>query len=593
MKNFKKFKNIFILAILAILAVSFFVYTDRKTEVDSPKAYFFQNKGNSKIRPVMADYKNTAVVLYSNKGNIVFEKSGAKKLIVGADQKTSKLWLAVENNNIYAIWWTKDQKNGKRLWLSASNNGGESFLEPKVINDRSDVLPSISIATKGDKVAIMYLDERLPGHQMYVNASNDGGKTWLKNDVRLDKTSGKGGAIDPNLLFVGGNIVAFWMQQEAENGKPTISEVSRASIDGGVTWGEEHAIFKSSNEFAIKISVDQLDDEVFISVFREKIGLKLYRTKDVLAKKWQESDVAPETENLSTMAWIRAKGDNTKFLISYIVEDKKTRKNKISVQGLVLATNQWDEKPYELSKSKHPYNTKAVYQDFQVSDSGVFIATWQDYRYLLPTIMLNYSNDGGVSWLPDPLFLSQPGAMQVRKPTLKIIKNKVEVFYEMVNLFDPSMSRSELVVSSGVIDKGNKLLMSKLYKETISENDATLKKSLAKREQELWAARLDNDWEKAWEYMDPLFKKITNKKRWLFSRGQVVYLKAKAEEVKVAKNLGQTSGKITITIPSQVIDGEIIEDSAAKETNYTMKWGWFYDNWYYIPGGLFKRHLTY
>lgn len=145
--------------------------------------------------------------------------------------------LAASGAYVYAIW--RDTRSGKSdIYLNYSANNGLSWLGKDIRIDVGDK-PGAShayvaeIAAVGARVYVAWHDMRNGKADIYVNVSSNYGKTWLASPLRLDGDAV--GAADSRYVRVSAvNNKAYVVWQDDRNGKYDI--YINFTTNGGTTW---------------------------------------------------------------------------------------------------------------------------------------------------------------------------------------------------------------------------------------------------------------------------------------------------------------------------------------------------------------------
>ncbi|MDF1699946.1 MAG: hypothetical protein P1V36_02135 [Planctomycetota bacterium] len=145
---------------------------------------------------------------------------------------------------IYAVW--SDYRNttggGPDVYFNRSLDGGTTWLasDVRVNQDAagSAYHGNARLCCAGMTVYVVWEDGRTPpppntgvSRDIYFNRSDDGGLTWLAQDVRLD--SGVAGAVNsvwPDICCQGTDLHVVWREDD------TNGVHYRGSLDGGTTW---------------------------------------------------------------------------------------------------------------------------------------------------------------------------------------------------------------------------------------------------------------------------------------------------------------------------------------------------------------------
>lgn len=153
--------------------------------------------------------------------------------------------LAMAGDRAYVVW--HDERNGveRDVFMSVSDDGGESWLdEPqRVDSDAAGGGDSINpvVAAVGDRVHVVWQDARVGGYDVYHRFSRDGGGEWGGEEVRMDTdASGESQSYDPVIAVQGETVVVGWQDRRADAENVGFDDLYyNFSQDGGQTWSTE------------------------------------------------------------------------------------------------------------------------------------------------------------------------------------------------------------------------------------------------------------------------------------------------------------------------------------------------------------------
>ncbi|MGH8559913.1 MAG: sialidase family protein [Methylococcales bacterium] len=567
-------------------------------------------------RPAVVQAGGELIALYSDAKQRVALRRGEETRTLdddAAEKGGGNFLLHDDGKILYAVWWRKG-RDGKRLYLRASNDRGLSFGALKVLNSGGGVLPGVSIAT-GDsgRVAVAYMDERSPGYQVYLNHSTDGGGTWLAQDIRLDDTSfaekeaqraaaaplkappakPQPFAVDPRLVFSGKRLIAVWQQQDAEGEHRLLRWLARVSEDGGQTWGAPMDIYREADNSPFELIAFAHRDRVYVFGFAIKQGLMAFRS-DEAGGNWQALGAVPGTAGDEDLAisGIRAAASGDNVLVSY-ASQKQSRKTWDYVARLAASSGKWQGEPWRLDRKEHEL-TKSGIPEMTALPDGTILAVWEDYRNLLPALYLDYTTDGGASWGKAPRPLTEPGLYYARWPRIVQANDRILVVFDRTDA-DKGAGAQQTFYQTLPYDErsGLKVPIAPDSYERLSLKEK--KARLKKRMEEFWALRAKGKFEETWEYYDPAYRgSFPNKLYWLARQADITYDDfSLPEDVAITGVLAKAPFKVTVSMPQQMLGDMISEVPPPKVIEDKMQWGWFHDNWYCIPETMLKEHLYY
>lgn len=561
---------------------------------------------NQISRPAILRLHNGFAVLQSTKKDIIFHYLNNKVNLDDAGG-TNKLWLFTDTKkkDIYAIWWKKT-RTGKHLYFRKSSDEGKTFSKTSILNTAGGVLPQISFSSDGNgNLLVAYYDERNPPYRIYINRSSDNGKTWNAVDVRMDNDNNNltkkikdkeipvAYAINPIVRTLkSGKMILIWEQKKLIDGQYRLQLVSRVSQNKGETWGEEQVIFTPASNFTIEYSVATNGTSIVIVAALPKLGLLGFYAEDNFASEgfsWKALGSVAGTVDVNEISWLKPAISSNQYKVAYIIEKDVGKKHHVEVASLDLKKGKWGS-VFQLDRSKHqPVETKATYLDLKALPNGEFVAAWEDYQSIIPTLMIDYTENNGTTWQKEPIKITRSGLSQIKYPNIYIgDKNATVVFEWYVSRGDrlPALSYIELPIDKSGLDvvpapQGKKL------------TEPERKKLLKKRVSKFMDLRVKKDWEKTWEFMDPVYRQVTKKDSWMRNMGYISYEKYRIVKLETDGNFATATVDMTISLRQQFREGRIMEPTPSKSASTETKWLWFYDNWYFYPESEFIRHLNF
>ena len=569
--------------------------------------------GNAMISAI-ALVKDNLAVMYTNNNKLRF-RSGSRKFLLdeAGGYTANNLWLVSKGKFVYAFWWQKyvyDNKHkkirGKSLFVRGSNDYGKTFYPKVLVNTDEGVLPDLEIVADDlGHVSVIYNDERLPAYEVYINSSSDGGKTWLDKDIRLDKVFGQevksvaANAGTPHLAYVDNKLIAVWQQFDKNNGKPITRLLSKESSDNGVSWGEEKVVYKQSGDVASTLDILNAGKELYLFWFdRKKKGLVLFsRNTD---GKWKENtEIAPGTKDAFAISWLKGVSDNNNLYIAF-THEKKPYKSYVSFIKFNRKSFKWFPNVVRLDQHKPSvkYVAKSWNSDIAMLPNGQVLVAWEDYEDIVPGIHINYLDTKNNTWQKTKKRLVKPGIVDARSPKIIVSDNNqiFIVFYYAEMKETGHAPVTELGYLSYRYDKSGLLIKSidgKVPEVSVSKN------IIKKKVKELWEARLANDREAEWKLLDPVYRIKFNKNKWLKSDSGIKFSSFTVDRVTVQGVYAKVEGKVTYKIPEKLMRSKVLDPEDNKNVDpklpvdsvYSLKYGWFYDDWYFVPELMFMKHI--
>lgn len=626
MENMKKW----VLLSISILLLSFFgvsrsegnnlKHIERGEKSQYPQPIFEGlGYGHARIKSV-AVVANELAVLYVNNNKLRFRTSERKIILDEGGGYTSKnIWLVSKGQYVYAFWWVKftfsnekGEKNkivqGKSLFVRSSNNYGKDFSPKVKINSDAGILPDIAFeADKLGHISVIYIDERSPHFQIYVNSSKDGGKNWLSSDMRLDKALGQevkqvaSYALTPRIVKLNNSIIAIWQQYDENNGKPVTRIIARESLDYGFTWEDEEVVFSDNGNVSSTLDVAIANDEIYAFwLDKRKKGLVLFSRKSG-EKQWQSNGkIAPGTENALAVSWLKAVADSDYLYISFTYEKRPVKDYVLQIQydrkkrEWLLGTHRLDRHSADLK-----YIAKSVYSDMVMLPNKSILAVWEDYQDIIPGINLDIFNTKKQSWLSTKIRLTTPGKVNARLPQILLGDDKVWVVFYETPVTEGKPQPSGLVSLSYLIDPVSSL---EVGGEELNTPDPKISKQQVKdKVSKIWKARIKKNKVEEWPLYDPVYRSKFNRKKWIKADSGLSYDSFKVDSIEINGLFARVKGTTYYKLPPEMLKKDSLDPEDSKGTkvdinksvlsSYSMKFGWFHDDWYFIPEMMFMNHI--
>ncbi len=279
--------------------------------------------------------------------------------------------IAVADGYTYVVWEDSRDPIG-HIYFSRSEDGGRTWLADDVRLDVSSTQhfnpPSYPrIAAEGSTVVVVWEGHR-GGLQedIYANVSQDHGQSWLPAAIRLDTGDSPGSAISnlPRVVMRNGTVLVTWL--ENRNAPTTFGRrlVANRSLDGGATWLASPAVVEGPNGAGFA----------------------------------DEPDIVLTDAGHALAVWQDARGPNSTIQNVYF--------SRSSDGGAT-----WS--PDVLIGGVAPAGSEIARQPRLATPNGMDITVvWTDFRNAATSgrdIYRNRSTDGGVTWLGQTALSTAPG----------------------------------------------------------------------------------------------------------------------------------------------------------------------------------------
>ncbi len=141
-----------------------------------------------------------------------------------------------DGGRVYAVW-QDDSGEASTVAFNLSDDGGATWLPSDVpLNSGAANATAPDIACAGDNVYVVWEDARdgdLQYRNIYVDVSNDAGRSWLSEELLLDgDVEGEAMSLGPRVVAVDDAAYVAWF--DARDGAYDI--YLQATTDAGVGW---------------------------------------------------------------------------------------------------------------------------------------------------------------------------------------------------------------------------------------------------------------------------------------------------------------------------------------------------------------------
>lgn len=606
-------KNIIKLCLLALFQAVLYGCDTADVATEKSKKIDLLVKSSVSVVSV-AEVGNNLALLSKQGGSTYFENktNKIKSLVTEESVRQNGVWLHRNKHKIYALWWLKT-KEGKKLKIKVSADGGKTFNNESYIAKKG-VLPSLSIADDGnDKIAVAYLSEREPGYQIYFNRSIDAGKTWFKDDLRINalydskgvvaandpllEKSGRSHTSPPFLTYIDNKLIVVYQERSVLNEKVYLRIVSKVSLDDGLTWSKENEIYARESTKPQEMHVAKLNNELFVSVDIPKVGMLPFMSS-AKGSKWNASAPLSVSKQVTSRSYMRSARVADAVFLSF-VESSKTGKDKVKIyikQGdvwsdisaTVIVRNKLDANTPDDVKTKE---TLPVVQSF---NNNLVVVAWEDYRNLIPSVYINYSTDAGKTWQKEAITLGVKGRDITKFPEFIVADKSLWLTLTYINTDNNKEPQGLYVAKVAEISSDAKLKVNLEKSIKKSELSALEKeKLLKKRSKEFWGHRVKEEYAKTYKYFDPLYRTTFSKANFVASQGKIRFLASTTGDVSMYGNIAFVKTKIKFTISIFAKAGILNEAVPPQDREIDSRWGWFNGNWYLMPETLFDQRYKF
>lgn len=328
-------------------------------------------------------------------------------------------WLGFPDGKPSVIWRPKFSDSGNKfLYFNIADEKTLKFDKEVVINNAKDVLPPVDVDVKDKMIFVSWADERKGSSNIYMNFSSDGGKTFRQEDMNLTPEY----ASSLHDLITGQkNFYFFFHGKKKEDMNAGI--YVRMS-DDGIQWSEIQpiVILEDWAPFTLE-AVMTSDGPVILWAGTRGIWYAYADTNG----KWHTHLIEKTKDmNVNRLEIKQSKDGHIYIISSYIEKEEQIRKPSVYFLSSTDNGRTWFD-PVKINHNKYD-NTSAKFPDMYVRDDGTIVVVWQDHRLIRGNIYLNYSKDGGKTWLPEDINTDDnPGKYNDFYPFITGYKDKVYV----------------------------------------------------------------------------------------------------------------------------------------------------------------------
>ena len=292
------------------------------------------------------------------------------------------------------------------------------------------------IAASGSSVYVVWQDNRHGNNDIFFNRSTDGGSTWLAADVRLDTDpAGSSHSFALNIAATESAVYVTWM--DYRNGQSDI--YFNASADGGVTWLSADVRLDTDRAGAAGSLVPRIASErssVYVTWIDERNGASdiYFNHSTDGGASWLASDVRLDTDPAGAAVSRGpeiAVSRGTVYVTWYDERNGGAGREDIYLNYSADGGVTWLSSDVRLDTDLAGA-ASSLFPQIAVSAFSVYV-TWYDERNGSGggggDIYFNYSADAGVTWLGSDIRLDTDiaGAAGSRTPKIAATGSSVYV----------------------------------------------------------------------------------------------------------------------------------------------------------------------
>lgn len=520
-----------------------------------------------------ARHGNAVEMLYFNPDNrlVLRHPDGAEQVLSedkDGDVRLAYATLHSDGKALYALWRPKLAKSvegvgepgDKLIRVRTSLDGGKSFGRVHRLNQKGGAFAPLVASNGLGDVYVAYTDERNAGIDLYLNLSHARGEDWKKEDLKLNDDAQGFAAVNPSLVADGNRVYASWMSRGADE---QFKLVVRSSEDKGEHWLAPVVAHSSPTQPGTPVMVKITSG--LLLCWSDVDAVRCKRSSDQ-NKEWSEAVAVKDTDGTEgVFLYADPKGKAHLLIAKKPVGDEKKRINLFHVltsDGALFSS------PQRLSGGTL-YGASTILPQLSFGDDDSVMAAWVDMRYVRPTIGANYSADGGVTWLAQPLVMAGKSGMFNYFPSVSYAGGgKYQVAWEE----SPNRSIPTTVIGTrGYQPGGNGVQMP-------PPDVARLKERI----DAFWTVREADKWDLAYDFLDPFFREANSRQNYVKTQGLVKYYAHRlAGEPQITEQTAAAPVAFTSEVPEVMLKGKKIS-VPKNEVEISQEWVWLDGEWYHV-----------
>lgn len=312
--------------------------------------------------------------------------------------------IACEGDNVYIAW--EDTRDGElayhNVYMDVSDNGGRDFLSDDIRLDADPDGTAMSlgpqVVASEDFVYVAWFDQRNGAYDIYLQASEDRGERWFDEPRRVDSDEiGAAYSANPRLAADGERVVVAW-----EDRRDGISDIYAARSDnGGGSFDDDQRLDGGDgNSYLPKISM--YEDEVAVVWHDERDGEPdIYMSySDNTGGDWSRDPVRVDTDGEGVASSLNPVVAMTENGMAVAWQDARLGGNDILVRITEDGGEEWTDEvrmDTDAGGESQSLDPVLLWEDDRI------VVGWKDYRYDgrgegSNDLLYNFSEDNGGTW---------------------------------------------------------------------------------------------------------------------------------------------------------------------------------------------------
>lgn len=542
-----------------------------------------QNEYQTGAFPVLKESPDGSIYLgyYANDRGLyiknITDKGRETKLQTETEQGTF-IDISFLKEGMAVVWRPKLGDGSKYVYVNRSVDSGKTFLPPSIINSEKDALMPMAVASDGKEVLYaIWTDERVKGEKshgtnsLYMNYSTDSAKTFQKKDINI--TPDFEAVAHPAIKITGQRIDIFFIGR-----KPPMpsSFYHKYSTDRGATWSENIKLKELGDWMPGILKPVVFEDGTMSLLWAGVVGIEGIYSVD--GKEWKDlSFTYTKDKDVNRMELV-TRGKNVFMAVSW-----RNRGDLWSNRATVYFLRSkdggatWSE-PMRLNRNEFDSTTSWFPAIDASLDGKKVVVAWQDHRNIRGNIYINYSEDGGDSWLKEDIHIEKSMSNNSWFPQVYVINGKFYILW-IRYAGDVIGGNSDLYLHEVKLDKA-----AYIKKEEKPLGLEEKERLLKERIKMMWKAQAEGNKKDMHDLYDPFFRARVGKDDFAGNKLAAKYYNPEIASVDIKGNVAQVKVKVEYELSSMIAGKPVQEPKKEVVTNET---------WLFIDGTWYRQHFDY